>query len=261
MQESGLSSFQFVLVKAHTAVKVYEGAGIGDIVASPEWDPDPDCFVGFRCKYPPADYRRQQGLVGIRNTSDGWHYMNGGYGGEDGPAGAEWLVVKVSDADLVDVDYTAHMDEKTSAQYNKTFCSLGHVFCKFRRGQIVFRGGSEELSRSGFADVIPLSSKCAYYWAKEVGNRDLMFTRMVDDKMVLFWAMDTDLCDNDTRLMLRDRINEQWAARLWGIFIGDREIMRSRIVDQVWIDSWNASMALFPKPLLSKKLAVDSMQA
>jgi hypothetical protein len=51
----------------------------------------------------------------------------------------------------------------------------------------------------------------AYYWARDIGDRDIMI----------------------------DRVTESYWAYEWAKEIGDREIMRGRIIDPYYIEKFN----------------------
>jgi len=53
-------------------------------------------------------------------------------------------------------------------------------------------------------------SKWAYYWARDIGDREIM----------------------------RDRVTDSQVAYYWAVYIGDREIMRDRVTEPEWIVEW-----------------------
>ena len=100
-------------------------------------------------------------------------------------------------------------------------------------------------------------SEPAYYWARDIGNRDIMINHIEDSEWAFRWAMNIGNQD-----IMIDRITEsEWAfywawnignqdiminhiteseyAFYWAMNIGNRDIMKSRVTEPKWIEKWN----------------------
>ena len=163
------------------------------------------------------------GLHGLLEADGDWMLLNG----------SQWLVIEADSQDIVTIDSSK---------------------CKFRRGKILYRGGAKGLSQ--YTDRLALTSRAAFYWADNIGNRkimrdritdsiwahrwavefgdhDVMRDRVVDSEGAYWWAY--DFGDYD---IMRDRVvNSQYAYR-WACDIGDRDVMRDRVVESKWVYLW-----------------------
>jgi hypothetical protein len=165
------------------------------------------------------------GLHGLKQANGDWVLLRGD----------DWLVIEANEKDVVDID-----NEK----------------CKFRTGKILYRGDETGLyqyasvmateSQSAYYWALDIGdreimidrvteSKNAYYWAKNIGDREIMIDRVFDPKWAYFWALDIG-----DREIMRDRVTASKWAYFWAEDIGDREIMRERIIDPEWLDRFNA---------------------
>jgi hypothetical protein len=75
-------------------------------------------------------------------------------------------------------------------------------------------------------------SEYAYYWAMNIGNRDIMIDRITDSKYAYCWARDIGNQD-----IMIDRITESEWAYYWAKDIGNKDIMIARYPD---IKKWLA---------------------
>ena len=104
-------------------------------------------------------------------------------------------------------------------------------------------------------------SQTAYYWAEEIGNRDIMINRITESEWAYKWARwigsrditiskikeaewayywATDLGNQDIMI---NHIEDSGWAYMWARWIGNRDIMKSRVTESVWIEKWNG---IFP---------------
>jgi hypothetical protein len=141
------------------------------------------------------------GLHGLKQGNGNWYYLTGD----------DWLVIEVAEEDVVDID-----DDK----------------CKFRTGKIVYRGDKEGLHQ--FASVMATDSRSAFYWGREIGDKEIMIDRVTDSDWAYEWAK----AIGDREIMI-DRITNCRNAYWWARDIGDREIMRERITEPKWINDFN----------------------
>ena len=58
----------------------------------------------------------------------------------------------------------------------------------------------------------------AYYWARDIGDREIMRDRITESRWAYYWAL--NIGDRD---IMRDRITESGWAYYWAHDIGDRE--------------------------------------
>jgi hypothetical protein len=97
-------------------------------------------------KWDPAT-KCEHSLLGLRQGNGDWSmFENGG----------DWLVVEANEEDVVDI-----ADAET---------------CKFRAGKIVYRGDEKGLQQ--YASVMATEENCAYYWAKNIGDKEIMRDRI-----------------------------------------------------------------------------------
>ena len=76
-----------------------------------------------------------------------------------------------------------------------------------------------------FDEVIPhiTNSEYAYYWAKDIGNRDIMIDRITDSDYAYAWAKYIGNKD-----IMIDRITDSKYAYYWARYIGNEDIMIAR---------------------------------
>ncbi len=78
-------------------------------------------------------------------------------------------------------------------------------------------------------------SEPAYWWALNIGNRDIMINHITESEWAYKWA----IMIGNKGIMI-DRITEsEWAYR-WALNIGNKDIMKSRITEPKWIECWNS---------------------
>jgi hypothetical protein len=141
------------------------------------------------------------GLHGLKQGNGAWFLLDG----------HDWLIIEAEEKDVVDIDFRK---------------------CKFRTGKIVYRGDEDGLHQ--YAAVMATNSMSAYFWAREIGDREIMIDRVTESKWAYWWALRV----SDLEIM-RDRITDSEWAYKWARDIGDREIMRDRIIDPKYLDELN----------------------
>jgi hypothetical protein len=131
------------------------------------------------------------GLHGLKQGTGDWSLLKGN----------DWLVIEAEEKDIVDID-----NEK----------------CKFRTGKILYRG--DETGLHQYAATMATNSESAYYWAKIIGDQEIMRDRVTDSEWAYYWARFLG-----NRKIMRDRVTESEWAYWWAKDIGDKEIMRDRV--------------------------------
>ncbi len=76
-------------------------------------------------------------------------------------------------------------------------------------------------------------SKYAYYWAKDIGNKDIMINRVTDSEWAYYWARFIGNQD-----IMINRITDSVYAYRWARDIGNRDIMIDRITKSEWAYYW-----------------------
>lgn len=71
---------------------------------------------------------------------------------------------------------------------------------------------------------IKFNYKEAYYWALNIGDKDVMIGLINNSEYAYYWA--SNIGDRE---LMRDKITQSYWAYCWARHIGDREIMRKRI--------------------------------
>ena len=77
-------------------------------------------------------------------------------------------------------------------------------------------------------------SKWAYEWARWIGNQDFMITKITESEWAFYWAKNIG-----NRDIMITKIKESEWAFWWANNIGNKDIMKSRVTDHYWIDRWN----------------------
>ena len=161
------------------------------------------------------------GQVGDRVTCPDWNPLpycgNGLHGLKEGNGnwtlldGIDWLIIDADDQ-IVDIDESK---------------------CKFNTGIILFRGTSEELSKSEFPNKLNLNSNAAYYWARDIGNHDIMISKIKNSYYAYFWAK--DIGNHDVMI---SKINDSYWAYQWALNIGNHDVMMHKITDSYYAYCW-----------------------
>ena len=76
-------------------------------------------------------------------------------------------------------------------------------------------------------------SKWVYYWARVIGNQDIMINRVTDSYYAYYWARVIGNKD-----IMIDRITDSQYAYYWAIGIGNQDIMIDRITDSYYAYYW-----------------------
>jgi len=76
-------------------------------------------------------------------------------------------------------------------------------------------------------------SEPAYYWAKGIGNKDIMINHIKDSEWAFRWAY--YICNQDTMIK---HITESKYAYYWASNIGNKDIMIDRITESEWAFYW-----------------------
>jgi hypothetical protein len=76
-------------------------------------------------------------------------------------------------------------------------------------------------------------SKYAYWWARDIGNKDIMIDRITDSYYAYCWARDIGNQD-----IMIDRVTESHWAYRWASDVGNRDIMINRVTDSEWAYWW-----------------------
>ncbi len=100
-------------------------------------------------------------------------------------------------------------------------------------------------------------SETAYYWAKGIGNQDIMINRITESKWACEWARNIGNRDiminhiNESEYayywakyignqdIMINHITESKYAYWWALYIGNQDTMKSRVTESEWIDRWN----------------------
>ena len=77
-------------------------------------------------------------------------------------------------------------------------------------------------------------SQTAYWWARGIGNKDIMIDKITESKWAYLWAYHIG-----NRDIMIDKITDSKWAYYWAIDIGNRDIMKSRVTESEWIEKWN----------------------
>ena len=77
------------------------------------------------------------------------------------------------------------------------------------------------------------SSRTAYMWALEVGNRDVMIGKINSEETALLWAMNI----GDRELMESKIVSERWAVR-WATEFGSTTAMASKVKSEEMALEW-----------------------
>ena len=141
------------------------------------------------------------GLHCLPNAQGHWYLLHGHY----------WAVLEFDEKDMILIDSGK---------------------CKVKKCKIVFLSENPE-GLLQFFDHEKFDSETAYWWARNIGNKDIMIDKITDSHWAYYWA------DNfGNRDIMIDRITEsQWAYR-WAYNFGDRDIMIDRITEPVWAYTW-----------------------
>jgi hypothetical protein len=73
----------------------------------------------------------------------------------------------------------------------------------------------------------------AYWWARRIGNMDIMIDRITDSEYAYYWAKDI----GNTDIMI-NRITDSVYAYCWAKNIGNQDIMINRITDSEYAYRW-----------------------
>ncbi len=141
------------------------------------------------------------GLHCLPNARGDWYLLSGEY----------WAVLKFNKKDMVQID-----SEK----------------CKVRKCKIVFLSENPE-GMLKFFDHEKFDSETAYYWARNIGNKNIMIDKIIDSFWAYFWAVYIG-----NRDIMIDRITESKWAYYWARDIGNKDIMISKIVKSEWALHW-----------------------
>jgi hypothetical protein len=79
-------------------------------------------------------------------------------------------------------------------------------------------------------------SEWAYYWAIAIGNKEIMIDRVTESEWAYRWAIRI----GNKEIMI-DRVTESESAYWWAIAIGNKEIMIDRVTEEYWVKQWNES--------------------
>lgn len=78
------------------------------------------------------------------------------------------------------------------------------------------------------------SSEYAYYWARDIGNHNVMMLRITESQWAYCWAR--DIGNHDVMML---RITESRDAYRWALNIGNRAEMMPKITDPYWLELFN----------------------
>lgn len=91
----------------------------------------------------------------------------------------------------------------------------------------------KEISLEDVAHSITVS-EWAYMWARCIGNRDIMISKINESEYAFEWAIDIGNID-----IMIDRITDSEYACKWVEYIGNKDIMKLRVTERKWIKLWN----------------------
>jgi hypothetical protein len=168
------------------------------------------------------------GLHCLPNARGDWYLLEGDY----------WAVLEFDEKDKVQID-----SDK----------------CKVKKCKIVFLSEKTEGILKYF-DVNKFDSRTAYFWARNIGNQDIMIDRITNSYYAYCWA--ANLGDRDKII---NRIKDPIWAFYWACNFGDRDIMIERITDPAVAYRWvldfgdkDIMMKRFPSDPNIKRLLAPS---
>lgn len=95
----------------------------------------------------------------------------------------------------------------------------------------------KELFLSDIAKLITKSSH-ALAWAIEIGNRDIVISKITNSRDALKWAIKIGNVE-----LMANKINHSRDALEWAIEIGNMDIMIGKINEKLFVDKW---LSLWP---------------
>ena len=93
-----------------------------------------------------------------------------------------------------------------------------------------------ELSQKEIMDKITESSH-AFWWAKIIGNPEVMIDKITDSYHAYLWARDIGNLD-----VMIDRVTDSYSAYLWALNIGNQDVMIDRITDSEDAYLWSSNI-------------------
>ncbi len=77
-------------------------------------------------------------------------------------------------------------------------------------------------------------SEWAFRWALNIGNLDIMINHIKDSEWAFWWANNIGNCD----IMINYITESEWAF-WWAMGIGNQDVMINHITGSEWIENWN----------------------
>ncbi len=111
--------------------------------------------------------------------------------------------------------------------------SLDEVMLSITKSEPAFYWAKNIGNRDIMIDRIT-ESEWAYWWASNIGNQDIMINHITESKYACYWAKKIGNQD-----IMINRITDSEYACYWANNIGNKDIMKSRITEPKWIDRWN----------------------
>jgi hypothetical protein len=89
-----------------------------------------------------------------------------------------------------------------------------------------------ELDKQEIMDRIT-DSEYAYWWARHIGNQEVMIDRVTDSEYAYMWALHI----GNQEVMI-DRVTDSYYAYVWARFIGNKDVMIDRVTDSEYAYRW-----------------------
>jgi hypothetical protein len=128
---------------------------------------------------------------------------------------------------LLDGDYWAVVEFDES-----TMVRIENLKAKVPRCKIVHLSANTDGLFEFFKDV-KFDSQSAFFWAREIGNREHMRKFITESEWAYEWARYIG-----DREQMRQFITDSEHSYLWAKYIGDHEYMRQFVTDQQWAYYW-----------------------
>ena len=168
----------------------------------------------------------EYGLYGLPEGNGNWHLLEG----------EVWTIIECDEKDVVVFDYK----------------------CKFKEGKIVYRSSKPPVE---FGNKVKIdNSASAYYWAMDIGNKDVMIDRITDSEYAYYWAK----CIGNQNIMI-DKVTNSEYAYYWAKYIGNQDVMINRIIKPYCAYLWardigNRDVMIKRFPEIEERLSCESCQ-
>ena len=138
-----------------------------------------------------------------------------------------WDLDKATNDVLVKLPPTINQSRHCLSMHGNLFIVLDEI--KDSNYKVLFVSESSEGMKDYF-NFDEFTATDAYYWARDIGDRDIMITKITDSQYAYWWAKYIG-----NKNVMIDKITGSYYAYHWAAHIGDKEIMKERITDEDWI--------------------------